>query len=249
MASWDWTLRGCLDPKIAWELTLYSVEEWRKQQRAAQPQEIPVPANAINLGPWAMDYVHQADLQKLVREFPADSVHMIYSEVVADLEQAGLLADFAGRVLKQGKYLCVYVDKGCLPEAMALLKAKGLIYYWTCVAFRPGDKLEVPGRMIREKSRVLLIYRQSGSHEAEWNWFEDSVESRRPTNRDLARQLMNGLTTQGQLVVDPFVGSGITAKVALSLQRRFLCFGADPEDVRAVNQRISQVRLAEGSDS
>lgn len=248
VSLWDLALRDMLDLNIAWYLTSEWVEEWRKDQRASQPEEIPVPETARKLGPWALDFVHQAGLQDLIRGFPEESVHMVYSEVVADLEQVGLLGEFAGRVLKKGKYLCIYVNKCCLPEAMARLSANGLIYSWVCVAFRPGDKLEVPGRMIREKSRLLLIYRQAGVQDAEWGWIEDSVESRHPTNRDLARQVLNGLTTKDQLVVDPFVGSGITAKVALSLGRRFLCFAAEEEDVRAANQRLKQLRLADSTN-
>lgn len=247
LMGWDWALRGIHDLKIEWDLTLFAVRMWREKQRAAQPQEVPVPENARKLGPWALDYVHQAELRNLVGDFPAESVHMIYSETVADLEQVGLLAEFASRVLRQGKYLCLYVDKGSFPEALARLSASGLIYSWTCVAYRPGDKVEVPGRMIREKSRILLIYRQPGTAEAEWDWFNDAEESRNPANRELARQVINGLTTQGQLIVDPFVSSGITGKVALSLGRRFLCFGADAADVRAANQRLSQVRLADAT--
>ncbi len=81
--------------------------------------------------------------------------------------------------------------------------------------------------------------------EGGWDWFYDAVEERRSSNRGMIRQLVKGLTQKGQLVVDPFAGSGITGQAARSLERRFLCFGQDEEDVRAANQRIREIRLAE----
>jgi hypothetical protein len=135
--------------------------------------------------------------------------------------------------------------------------------------FRPEDKFRVEDRLVREKWRLLLVYRKGEGSPAPawldnadddrgrlgeaaaggWGWFDDAVEERRPSNRGLLRQLLKGLTLKGQLVVDPFVGSGITGQAARSLERRFLCFGPEEEDVRAANQRIMEMRLAEESGS
>lgn len=237
--------QNLFDPELAWMMTMEWVEIWRKQQRAAQPEEMPIPDDAQKLGPWAFDYVHQAGLEALVREFPAESAHLIYSDAVADLEQVGMLGELAARVLTAGKYLCVYVDKRRLPEAMSRLSAAGLTYFWSCSVFR--SKQEVTDLHIREKWRLLLIYRKGEASEAGWDWFEDGVEDHHASNRFIIRQLLKGLTYPGQLVVNPLVGTGITGQVARSLGRRFLCFGAEETDVRAANQRISQVRLAEES--
>lgn len=259
--------QGLFDAKVAWDFTMDWVHRWQEQQRAKLPQEVPVPANAKKLGPWVLDYVHQVDLDDLVREFPAETVHMVYSDtVLTDLEQIGLLGEFAARALTEGKYLCVYVEKWLLPEAMDRLSGTGLTYLWTCSVFRPEDKRKVTENLlIREKWLMLLVYRKGGAiatpdwfpdgdgegvhlgqaNEVGWDWFDDAVEERRPTNRGMIRQLLKGLTIKGQLVVDPLVGSGVTGQASRSLGRRFLCFGADAEDVRAANQRIAEMRLAE----
>jgi disulfide oxidoreductase YuzD len=247
---WRWWSQKMLDADVAWSLCELTLNIWRKQQRALRPEEVPVPDHSKKLGPWTLDFVHQAQLQDLVREFPAESVHLIYSDaLVEELDQLSLLGKFAARVLNKGKYLCVCVDKLHLPEAMARLSAAGLTYFWTCMVFRPADKIEVQGRKMRDKCRLLLIYRKGDASEGEWDWFEDAVEERRPSNRGMIRQLLKGLTIKGQMVVDPFVGSGVTGQAARSLGRRFLCFGADEENVRATNQRITALRLAEESGS
>jgi len=247
MAWFRWWSQGLFNATMAWNLTMEWVERWQKQQRAARPEEVPVPDDTHKLGRWALDFVHQAGLEDLVRDFPAESAHLIYSDAVADVEQVGLLGELAARVLTEGKYLCVYVDKRQLPEAMSRLSAAGLTYFWSCAVFRPDDKVEVQEMLVREKWRLLLIYRKGEASGVGWDWFEDAVENRRPSNREMVRQLVKGLTASGQLVVDPLVGSGITGQVTRSMGRRFLCFGAVEEDVRAANQRISQVRLAEES--
>jgi hypothetical protein len=161
-----------------------------------------------------------------------------------ELEQLGLLGEFAARVLTQGKYLCVYVDKRNLPEAMARLSATGLTYFWTCMVFRPRIQKNEELR-VKDIWRLLLIYQKSETASEGWEWFFDSIESVKPASRDLVRELVKGLTNKGQMVVDPLVGSGITGQVARSLERRYMCFGAEQEDVRAANQRIAEIRLAQ----
>jgi len=244
IARWNWAFQNLFDPKQAWLLTMLSVEQWREQQRAARPEEVPVPNNTRKLGPWALDFVHRAGLADLVREFPEESTHLIYSDAVVDLEQVGMLGELASRALTAGKYLCVYVDKRQLPEAMSRLSAARLTYFWSCMVFRP-DAMEVPELKIKEIWRLMLIYQKGETLSPGWDWFYDSVKSLHPTNRDMVRQLLKGLTMEGQMVVDPLVGSGITGQAARSLGRRFLCFGANEENVRAANQRIAEVRLVE----
>jgi hypothetical protein len=248
IARWNWAFQNLFDPKQAWLLTMLSVEQWREQQRAARPEEMPVPDNTRKLGPWALDFVHRAGLADLVREFPAESAHLIYSDAVVDLEQVGMLGELAAWALTAGKYLCVYVDKRQLPEAMSRLSAAGLTYFWSCMVFRP-DAMEVPELKIKEIWRLMLIYQKGETLSPGWDWFYDSVKSLHPTSRDMVRQLLKGLTMEGQMVVDPLVGSGITGQAARSLGRRFLCFGANEENVRAANQRIAEVRLVEQTGS
>jgi hypothetical protein len=243
LGIWDWFFRDCYSAEFGWWMTGFLIERMRKQQRAALPAEAPLPPDAKKLGPWALDYVHRAEPAELVREFLPDSAHLVYTDALAAPDRVDWLGEFAARVLTDGHYLCVYVDKRQLPEAMARLSAHGLTYFWTCMVARPEDNQET---RVHELWRPLLIYRK-GKAAAHWDWFADGVLEKRPTNRGMIRQLLKGLTYQGQLVVDPFVGSGVTGMAARSLNRRFLGFAADAEEVRAANQRISEIRLAENT--
>jgi hypothetical protein len=249
MARWRWWSQDLFEADLAWDMMMNWVERWQKEQRAARPEEVPMPDTSKKLGLWSLDFVHQSGLTDLVREFPAGSAHLIYSDALLDdLDQLSLLVEFSARALTAGKYLCVYADKRQLPEAMARLSAAGLTYFWSCMVFRP-DAHEVAELKIKEIWRLMLIYQKGETLSPGWDWFYDSVKSLRPTNRDMVRQLIKGLTNKGQMVVDPLVGSGVTAQAARSLGRRFLCFGANEEDVRAANQRIAEVRLVEETGS
>lgn len=61
-----------------------------------------------------------------------------------------------------------------------------------------------------------------------------------PTQKpeELVRRLIAASSDEGQLVVDPFVGSGTTAVVAERLGRRWLCGDADPRYVGLARDRI-----------
>lgn len=246
---WKWALHGWIDPRWAWDFIMKRVRKWRELQRAARPEEVPVPTTQEKIGPWNLDFVHQGELKDLVEQFPENTVHLIYSDVLADLEQVELLGRFAARVLAAGKYLCVYVGKRHLPEAMSRLSALGLQYFWSCAVFRPHDrKAKEEEYLIREKWRLLLIYRQKadgGVPSAGWDWFEDAVECNRPLNRELVRQLFAGLTRPGQLVVDPLVQqNSVVGLVARQTDRRYLCFGRDEAEVQAINKRLAEVSVA-----
>ena len=246
---WKWVLQDkstrSLLPKTVWSIILQWVEKWRNKQRAERLEEMPVPSNQEKIGPWNLDFVHQGELKDLVEQFPENTAHLIYSDVVADLEQVELLGRLAARALTAGKCLGIYVGKRYLPEAMARLSALGLKYFWSCAVLRPDDQIEVENFRIREKWKLLLLYRKGETAQTGWDWFEDGVLSRRPINRNTPRQLIMGLTIPGQLVVDPVVGQGVTAKVAQSLDRRYLCFGTNESDVRAINLRIKNVGIAQ----
>jgi site-specific DNA-methyltransferase (adenine-specific) len=54
----------------------------------------------------------------------------------------------------------------------------------------------------------------------------------------LIEKLILASSSQGQLVVDPFVGSGTTAVVAARLGRRWLAGDADPRFVGLARERV-----------
>ncbi|MEM9487996.1 MAG: site-specific DNA-methyltransferase [Myxococcota bacterium] len=66
---------------------------------------------------------------------------------------------------------------------------------------------------------------------------------------ELIRRFIAGTSEPGQLIVDPFVGSGTTAVVAERLGRRWLAGDADPRYVALARDRLQQADSAPGNDS
>lgn len=59
---------------------------------------------------------------------------------------------------------------------------------------------------------------------------------------DLPRRLIELYTYRGDLVLDPFMGSGTTAVAAVATDRRYVGFDTDPAYVELAEQRISRLR-------
>jgi len=56
----------------------------------------------------------------------------------------------------------------------------------------------------------------------------------------LPRFFINLLTTTGDTVLDPFAGSGTTAKVARDLGRSFVAIEKEAKNVRLIHERLSE---------
>ncbi|HEX6946759.1 MAG TPA: site-specific DNA-methyltransferase [Acidimicrobiia bacterium] len=58
----------------------------------------------------------------------------------------------------------------------------------------------------------------------------------------LPRRLIELYTYKGDLVLDPFIGSGTTAVAAIETERHYVGFDTNPEYVELANQRIAEAR-------
>jgi len=56
---------------------------------------------------------------------------------------------------------------------------------------------------------------------------------------ELVRRLVLKFTNEGDLVLDPFIGTGKTAVVCNELNRRWIGFELDPSIVSLANSRLS----------
>jgi site-specific DNA-methyltransferase (adenine-specific) len=79
-----------------------------------------------------------------------------------------------------------------------------------------------------------------------------------PTQKpeSIITELIKIHSNEGDVIFDPFMGSGTTAAAAARLNRNFVGFEIDPEYVRIANQRLENVRdelaerkLTEGTDA
>jgi len=162
------------------------------------------------------------------------------------------LASWAARVLKPGRLLIAYAGKLELPDHMARLSGH-LEYVWVGSTYLPGRHARVRSRMVFDRWRPWLVF-SSGRYRAR-GWFDDAMtaEGRGEKTADAHPwqqaagpfvKLVTAASQPGELVFDPFVGSGTTGLAALELGRRF--HGCDV-DAAGVSMALERMQEAEAT--
>ena len=59
----------------------------------------------------------------------------------------------------------------------------------------------------------------------------------------LIERIIKASTNSGDVVLDPFIGSGTTAIAALKADRKYIGFDNDPEYVKRAGERIAPFKL------
>jgi site-specific DNA-methyltransferase (adenine-specific) len=158
------------------------------------------------------------------------------------------LADWAAGALKPGALLVAYSGQYHLPEVIARLSSR-LDYQWLGWLSTTGPQVAVHQRPIMSGGKPLLVFSNGELKEPfRSRRFFDSVDSEKRT-RELhtweqaegpAAYYIEALTERGELVVDPFLGSGTFAYVASTLGRRVIGCDVDPVALATAKQRFAK---------
>jgi DNA methylase len=177
--------------------------------------------------------VRGGDFRQVLESVPDGSVTLILTDppyTLRALPSYEALGAFARRVLRPGGSLLCYTGGATLLGAGAALSRH--LRYWDTLALlhRHGGH-RVPGRWVIAAHKHVLwfvrdfrmgrqyvstVLRGSAPEKAHHEWAQ-GIEEVMP--------LIEKLTEPGELIVDPFAGSGSFGRAALRLGRRFL--GAD----------------------
>ena len=145
------------------------------------------------------------------------------------------LAEFAARSLRPGGSLVCMVGQSYLPEVLERLN-EHLAYQWTLAYLTPGGQAtQLWQRKVNTFWKPLLWF-TNGAYEGDW--VGDVTRSEVNDNdkrfhhwgqsESGMADIVRRFTKPGELIVDPFLGGGTTARVALDLGRRFI--GADIDE-------------------
>src|SRR5207247_1260511 len=137
------------------------------------------------------------------------------------------LGGFAARVLKPDGLLLAETGTMFLPEAIRLLEQR-LSYRWCIGLVLPGKRARVHARRVINGWRPILVFARDPRHCSRWLYDLFTVEGPadkvwHPWQKAVApaRHYVEQLTAPGDLVVDPFMGTGTAAIACLQLARRF----------------------------
>jgi len=212
----------------------------RDRRLAAPPDLSPTSAG----GPtWE---VVRSDVASL--DVPAHSVDLVLTDPPyrsVDLERFSDLGAFCARVLRPGRLLVCYVGKLALPEEIARL-SEHLVYLWAGVIIQPGRHIAIRSHRIRAASRQVLFF-SAGPYRPR-GWLLDTIMSAEVPSKNLhpwqqaldpVTRLVELCSAPGELVCDPFLGSGTTGVAALRRGRRFIGADIDAKTVQRAAERIA----------
>ncbi len=218
----------------------------KEQERAAKHHREVAGVEAENRTPASdrLTLLH-GDLLTAGAAIPDHSVDVVVCDPPYGVEAVplyGALGELAARVVKPGGSVLVMTGQYTLPETVAELSA-WLSYHWTIAYLTPGGQsAQIWPRKVNTFWKPVLWY-TNGPYAGEWH----GDATRSDTNDNDKRfhhwgqsesgmaRLVEGFSAPGDVILDPFVGGGTTAVVALSLGRR--CIGIDIDEAALATTR------------
>lgn len=156
----------------------------------------------------------------------------------------------SARILVDGGSLLSFIDWRQYPTLYAVVESANLRVQTMIV----WDKIDMAlGNGFRNQHE-LIIHAAKGTPNVHDRSVSNVVRRKRlaksdihPTQKpvDLISQLLRVVSEPGDLVVDPFMGSGTTGVACAALDRRFIGIESNPEYFRTACQRIKEVQRQE----
>jgi|WetSurMetagenome_2_1015567.scaffolds.fasta_scaffold42541_4 DNA modification methylase len=158
----------------------------------------------------------------------------------------GVLAKEAKRILKPGAYCFVYCGADSLPNLIELMNPY-LTWFWLFEIKHNGGYPRVWNKKLMVGSKPVLAWTKGKPRRREWlhtlHLAENGADKRFHKwgqSTGFATKIIETLTEEGELVVDPFLGGGTTAKVCKELNRRFVGFDVDSKCLEVSANRLIQ---------
>jgi site-specific DNA-methyltransferase (adenine-specific) len=180
-------------------------------------------------------------------DLAGQSVDLVLTDPPYTNEALPLFSDlgaFCARVLRPGRLLVCYVGKLALPEEIERL-CEHLRYVWSGAVFQPGRHTTIRAHRFRAAYRQVLFF-SAGPYEPR-GWVQDTVLSTKVPAKDLHpwqqalepfSRLVEHCSRTGEIVCDPFTGSGTTGVAALREGRQFVGCDIDPRTVSTAIDRL-----------
>lgn len=193
------------------------------------------------------------DCKKGMKKITRESVDLIFTDppyIKEEWEVAyTTLAEGAGRILKPGGYLITYCGHYYLPGVLDIIRSERLIYYWTVAQLNSGSKSLMHHRNILAGWKPILIF-QKAPIDPTNKIFMDVITGRQskdhhPWEQSIheALHLISRFGAPGDLIVDPFTGSGTGLLAAKLLGYRWIGFEINPDTFRIAGERLTQKPL------
>jgi len=230
-------------------------KEIKKQKEEQKKQALIERAKAINLLDFDVDEnirIFNSDFRTALDDIiPDNSIDLILTDPPYLAEFIPIFEDlslFASRKLKPSGLLITYAGQLHLPEEIALL-SKYLKYKWTSCLYHNGVSRVVNGVNVINKWKPILFFQKEPAAKFQ-KTFSDYFISEKPEKSEhewqqsiaVYEHIIDIFTEPGQLVVDPFLGSGTTAVACKKLKRKFVGSEIDENSYKLILQRLNNAK-------
>jgi DNA modification methylase len=191
------------------------------------------------------------DIAEACQQIEDDSIDVIITDPPYPKEHLplyGTLAKEASRVLKPGGSLVVMVGQSYLPEVL-FLTTPHIRYHWAVSYLTPGGQsAQIWHRKVNTFWKPLLWF-VKGEYSGEWigDVTKSAANDKRFHNWGQSEsgmaEIIERFSMPGQTILDPFLGGGTTAVVALELGRYFIGIDQDPVAIQTTLKRLSEPHL------
>ena len=200
------------------------------------------------IGPYELNTIITGDARELAKAIPDESVDLIFTDPVYDrIDDYRWLAETAARVLKPDSACLVWFDIPNFTESFDALR-EHLVFAEFIHWQRHGHL--APGRTgITVISPCLWMEKgRSKTYKKMANWVATANRGGRYFSHvwgkpeKLILKWLASFTTVGNIVLDPFSGSGAVQMGCKMLHRNYLAFEIDPDTADMARKRVAETQ-------
>jgi site-specific DNA-methyltransferase (adenine-specific) len=188
------------------------------------------------------------DFRQRLQEIEPGTVDLIITDPPYPAEFLPLWTDLsqtAARILKPQGILVALTGAIFLPEVMTRLGTH-LSWGWLYIQPMPGQQSRIMGRHVIQAHKPWLAYSNGAWPSGTTDWHPDLLDpSVRSKDRyrweqdpGPTKMLINDLSPEDGIVVDPFTGSGSYGEAALAVGRKFIGTEMDAERFEVAAGRL-----------